>query len=231
MSGGRDEFLTRIKNSLRHSVLPEAAPDHPGSFMGYTFQTNASTTTLVDSFTQELAALSGHVHRPGNVAEAIPIVLDILSQHKADRIIAWDEPQLELPGFAAALEEARISIENSTLPANEAERQERLAQLEGVRVGITGAQAGLADTGAVAVISGPGRGRLASLLPPVHVALLPIRKIYPALPAYLAANPSAATEGSNLAFIVGPSRSGDIEMTLSMGVHGPGEVHVVILPA
>lgn len=231
MSGGRDEFLTRIKNSLRHSILPAAAPDHPGSFTGYTFQPNAPTTTLVDSFTQELAALSGHVHRPGNVAEAIPIVLDILSQHKADRIIAWDEPQLELPGFAAALEEARISIENSTLPANEAERQERLAQLEGVRVGITGAQAGLADTGAVAVISGPGRGRLASLLPPVHVALLPIRKIYPALPAYLAANPSAATEGSNLAFIVGPSRSGDIEMTLSMGVHGPGEVHVVILPA
>ncbi|HEX9922466.1 MAG TPA: lactate utilization protein [Anaerolineae bacterium] len=231
MSHNRDKFLARIKTSLRHSVLPAAASDHPGSFTGYTFQTNAPTSTLVDSFTQELTALSGYVHRPGNAAEAIPIILDILSQHKADRIIAWDESQLELPGFGAALEEAKIRIENSTLPADDAERQERLAQLEGVRVGLTGAQAGLADTGAIAVISGPGRGRLASLLPPVHMALLPVRKIYPALPAFLAANPTAATDGSNLAFIVGPSRSGDIEMTLSMGVHGPGEVHVVILPA
>jgi L-lactate dehydrogenase complex protein LldG len=78
------------------------------------------------------------------------------------------------------------------------------------------------------LISGPGRGRLASLLPPVHIALLPGQKLYPSLPAFLAANPTATKTGSNLVLITGASRTADIEMTLSIGVHGPGEIHVII---
>jgi L-lactate dehydrogenase complex protein LldG len=47
---------------------------------------------------------------------------------------------------------------------------------------------------------------------------------------FLDANPDITKESSNLVFIAGPSRTGDIEMTLTIGVHGPGEVHVIILP-
>jgi L-lactate dehydrogenase complex protein LldG len=116
------------------------------------------------------------------------------------------------------------------LAVEAAERKARLSDLDGILVGLTGAQGGLADTGSLALVSGPGRGRLASLLPPVHIALLPMRQLYPSLPAFLAANPTAATAGSNLVFITGPSRTADIELTLSMGVHGPKEIHAIIFP-
>jgi len=78
-------------------------------------------------------------------------------------------------------------------------------------------------------VSGPGRPRLASLLPPVHVAILRADRIYSNLPALVTALAEKGTAGSNLVIITGPSRTADIEMTLTRGVHGPGEVHVVIV--
>lgn len=226
----KEQFLARIKQNLRQAHLPAAQMEHPGSFQGYSFATNAPVAQLVESFTRELEALSGHVHVLTETASVVPTVLQILQQHQAQRIIAWDETSLGVPRLLGTLTQAGIAVEDSSLPADPAERRDKLAQLDGVLVGLTGAQGGLADTGSLAVISGPGRGRLTSLLPPVHIALLPAQKLYPSLPAFLAAHPNAAAAGSNLVFITGPSRTADIELTLSMGVHGPKEIHVVIIP-
>jgi L-lactate dehydrogenase complex protein LldG len=225
----REKFLNRIRQQLRQAVLPAASPEHPGSFQGYTFRADAPVEQLVEDFARELRALSGHVHLVRDQEEVGPVILEILRNHQAERIMAWDDPAPGLPWLSSALREAGITIEESWLAAAPAERKARLAALDGVMVGLTGAQGGLADTGALVLISGPGRGRLASLLPPVHIALLPAQQLYPSLPAFLAAHPDAATAGSNLVFIAGPSRTGDIEMTLSMGVHGPKEIHAVIL--
>jgi L-lactate dehydrogenase complex protein LldG len=226
----KEEFLSQIKNSLQHTLLPAASSSHPGSFTGYSFDSDAPIPKLLEQFKQELEALTGRVHVLTDTAQLLPTILAILAHHQADRLIAWDEADLELPGLLAELTAAGIRIEDSFTPPAGSERLARLAQLDGVKVGLTGAAGGLADTGALALISGPGRGRLASLLPPVHIALLPVKKLYPALPAFLQANPDAIAGGRILVFIACPSRSGDIEMTLSIGVHGPGEIHVILLP-
>jgi L-lactate dehydrogenase complex protein LldG len=227
----REKFLSRIRNSLQQTLLPAASPEHPGSFEGYSTPADAPVDKLVENFKRELEALSGHVYTPADPGAAIDTVLKILRHHQADRIIAWEEPYLAAPGIGGALAQAGISIEDSFIPPQEGdERKERLARLDGVVVGLTGVEAGLADSGTIALISGPGRGRLASLLPPVHIALLPTQKLYPSLPTFLAAHPESTTAGSNLVFIAGPSRSGDIELALSIGVHGPGEIHVILLP-
>lgn len=228
MSTEREQFIRRVKNSLAHTLLPEASPEHPGAFQGYSFQAGVSADELVENFARELEALSGHVHLLPGVEEIIPRVLKILRQHKANQVIAWDDISLEVPGLTEALAAAGIAVVTAELPTEGTERKARLAEMDEVPVGLTGAHGGLADTGAVALISGPGRSRLASLLPPVHIVHLPKSKLYPSLPAFLAANPTATAAGSNLVLIAGPSRTGDIEMTLSMGVHGPGEVHVII---
>jgi L-lactate dehydrogenase complex protein LldG len=88
---------------------------------------------------------------------------------------------------------------------------------------------GLADTGSVVLAASPDEPRARSLLPAVHVTRLREDRILPSL-----ADLFAAVGGdlpSALAIVSGPSKSGDIEQQMTVGVHGPGEVHVVLVPA
>jgi L-lactate dehydrogenase complex protein LldG len=86
---------------------------------------------------------------------------------------------------------------------------------------------GLADTGSVVLAASPEEPRSRSLLPEVHVSLLRVERILPGLAELFAA--VGGELPSALAIITGPSRSADIEQSLTIGVHGPGEVHVVLL--
>jgi L-lactate dehydrogenase complex protein LldG len=94
--------------------------------------------------------------------------------------------------------------------------------------GVSTALYGLADTGSVVLASSAEEPRARSLLPEVHVTLLHEDRILPGLDELF------ATLGNDLpsalAIVTGPSRSADIEQKLAVGVHGPGEVHVVLLP-
>jgi L-lactate dehydrogenase complex protein LldG len=145
-------------------------------------------------------------------------------------VLAWAPQWIGVPGLLDALVAAAIDVDEGWLPDGR-DRTGRLAALDPVRVGITGAFAGIAGSGTIAVVSGPGRPRLASLLVPVHVAVLRADCLYPSLAALLAAHANVVEEGSNLVLITGPSRTADIEMTLTRGVHGPGEIHVILLGA
>jgi L-lactate dehydrogenase complex protein LldG len=228
MSANRERFLNRVQQNLQHALLPDASPEHPGAFQGYSFQADAPADKLLEQFTAELTTLTGQVHVLISRGQIISTILEIMTQHQADRLLCWDDHNVELPGLLNDLRAEGITVVDPTLPPDAAGRLAGLAALDEVRVGLTGAHGALADTGAIALISGEGRGRLASLLPPVHIALLPKSKLYPSLPAFLAEQPAAIDAGSNLVFIAGPSRTGDIEMILSLGVHGPGELHVLV---
>lgn len=92
--------------------------------------------------------------------------------------------------------------------------------------GVSRAVYGVASTGSVVLASSPEEPRSRHLLPDVHVSLLREDAIVPDLAALFAA--SAGRLPSALAIVTGPSRSADIEQRLVVGVHGPGEVHVVL---
>jgi L-lactate dehydrogenase complex protein LldG len=94
--------------------------------------------------------------------------------------------------------------------------------------GVSTALYGLADTGSVVLAASAEEPRARSLLPAVHVTLLREDRILPGLDELFAA--LGADLPSALAIVTGPSRSADIEQKLVIGVHGPGEVHVVLLP-
>ena len=87
---------------------------------------------------------------------------------------------------------------------------------------------GLAATGSVVLAASSEEPRARHLLPDVHVSLLPESRILPGLDELFAA--VAGDLPSALAIVSGPSRSADIEQRLVVGVHGPGEVHVVLVP-
>lgn len=102
-------------------------------------------------------------------------------------------------------------------------------------IGISGANVAIADSGTLVIVSNEGNGRLVTTLPPVHIALLGIEKIVPSLEdatAILQVLPRSGTGQkitSYVSFVTGPSRSADIELTLTVGVHGPKELHIVLL--
>jgi L-lactate dehydrogenase complex protein LldG len=228
MSDGRFNVMAAVAQRLRAGVLPPAGQlEHPGN---PSFPSSAlSTDELIVQFTREAEALTVVVHRVKEDGAAIAHVSEIVADRGATRVLAWDEKWLNCRGLGSALTAAGTVVESCWLPREGAERRERLAQLDDVTIGLTGAVAGLADTGSLALVSGPGRGRIASLLPPLHVAVLRVEQLYPTYAAFLAALPQIENTGSNLVLVTGPSRTADIEMTLTRGVHGPGEVHVVLI--
>jgi L-lactate dehydrogenase complex protein LldG len=98
-----------------------------------------------------------------------------------------------------------------------------------IDAGITSAQAGIADTGTLLLIPGPGEPRSLSLVPPVHVAVLPVSRLYAGLPAAMRALQPEANMPTNLLLVTGPSKTSDIQQTLAFGAHGPKELVIVLV--
>jgi L-lactate dehydrogenase complex protein LldG len=96
-------------------------------------------------------------------------------------------------------------------------------------VGITSADYALADTGTIVLLSSASEARMISLLPLVHLAVVPASHILTGLDELLTILPDPGEQTSSMVLITGPSRTADIELTLVRGVHGPGEIHVVVV--
>ena len=79
------------------------------------------------------------------------------------------------------------------------------------------------------MMASPADARLISLLPPAHIAVLPAERILSGLDELFTLDPRPADHTSSTVFITGPSRTADIEQLLVRGVHGPGEIHVVVV--
>jgi L-lactate dehydrogenase complex protein LldG len=223
----REEALTRIRQSLQTGTLPVAAFDRkPTTGAGA-----IDRATLITAFAHEAQASGGEVLQPPSHAEAIETVVQLIKDVD-QRVLAWPSGELPLAGIDAALQSAGIRRVTALLPHDTAARRAHWADLDPIKVGLTGALAGLADTGSIGLSSGPQRSRAASLLPETHIALLPTDCLYPSLSDFFAAHsPQELTAASsNQVFITGPSRTADIEMIITRGVHGPKRLCVVLLP-
>ncbi len=210
----------KILDALRSNTAPFAdATPRPDAYLPVT----RVEGDLLERFTTELEKLTGKVHVLPDSESAIQCVIDILGEDKS--ALVWDD--LPLPGLNEALIARGITPIMPNLRGDS--RSDVLNQIEPVRVGITGADAALASTGTLALVTRTGHGRLVSLLPRVHVALLPRNRLYPNLESWLAeAGRAAMLETHNTVLITGPSRTSDIEMQTILGVHGPAQVHVVV---
>jgi L-lactate dehydrogenase complex protein LldG len=233
MRDSRERILANIRASLNQSRVELAA------IAAQTDQTPPPfvlppQADLAAQFAAELAQLEGRPHRCASDAEALDAFRAILRAHQATTVIAWDFDQIGLPGLDALLADAGVTALDSRIAYTGEERAERLQTLEPAPICISGADVGIAESGTLVVLSGPGRGRLASLLAPVYIGVLRTARIVRGLGEALAAvqsqhGPDVFRDRSNFTLISGPSRTADIELTLTLGVHGPREVHVVLI--
>jgi L-lactate dehydrogenase complex protein LldF len=147
-------------------------------------------------------------------------VLEQVQEAGAGAVLAWSSESPMLGAVRERLQMAGIGL----VPESTASRGE----LDRAVVGLTGAAAGLADTGTIVVASGPGQPMTASLVTPIHITLLLPEDIYPDLVSWLVgAGRHTIATSANITLITGPSRTADIEMTLTIGVHGPAKVVVL----
>lgn len=181
----------------------------------------------VAQFTAACELVGGQVHHLARPDEIAALVAALCEPPLEPRVLTWAEDHLPVPGLLDALAAAGLIRVSDAVRPDLAGHADDLARLDAAAVGVTGALAVLADTGSIVVTSGAGRPRLASLLPPIHVALVTKAQIVPSLGAWLEAHPTLPADVANCVVITGPSRTADIEMTLTRGVHGPRTVHIV----
>ena len=171
----------------------------------------ADQRALVQRFKDELIALGG-TFTLCTLDQAAGRVLSVLDELGAGEIQAWDAQFLP-PDLLATLARNGIRIQGEPDPA--------------IHVGLTGVLAAAAATGTLVMPGGQGRPLTASLLPEVHIALLSAADIRPALRDVL--HLPQVRQAAVVSLISGPSRTADIELTLTIGVHGPRKVHVICL--
>jgi L-lactate utilization protein LutC len=207
---------------LRAQPAPfEDAPPRPAEYLKVSRPPEGD---LAERFKAEAERLNGQVHLVPDAEAGIEKVLELLAG--IPEVIAWEN--LPLPGLTEAL--AQHQITRRILYARHENRRAALQHAEPIKAGISGADAGFATTGTLALVTQRDQGRLPSLFAPMHIAILPRARLFSCLEDWLHAEGRAALLQSNsIAFVTGPSRTADIEMQTILGVHGPGVVHVVIV--
>jgi L-lactate dehydrogenase complex protein LldG len=171
---------------------------------------------MLSQFIEAAEKLSCKIHQVADEENAIEVILTLIEGE--EKILGWDFEEIGLPGLEEALAQRGTNIDASANPE--------------VRYGLTGADAALAATGSIILTSGTGKPRAASLLPPIHIAVLRSEQITQDLEGWVSAKQKKEKkfqDASNIFVISGPSKTADIAMELVMGMHGPQEVHLVLV--
>ena len=179
------------------------------------------STPLIESFITRATAVSAEVERVATRAEAIERLIALLRQEG----IA-DEPQSYAVcarcACITAADQAHLAAE---VPGLRFDVTRELASE--AKVGISQLEWALANTGTLVQAADAPDTRLVSMLPPLHIALVSTRALLPDLPSVLTKVDPRHT--GYLAFITGPSRTADIERVLTIGVHGPGRLIILMV--
>ena len=221
---GRAEFLESIRHRTQAGrYKPTNAPD-----VAWTRRESGEDRPIEDPparFIEELEALGGHGKRVESLEEAREYVLDLAREREAKLLLRWDVDDLEDLGVDAPLGETGVEV---AVWRDLADFREIAGKAD---IGLSTAEWAIAETGTLVLEGGPGKGRTVTLLPPTYVALMPVERILRTVPEAIEKYAGGEARGlpANVCFHTGPSRSGDIEMSLFVGMHGPGDVHVVLV--
>ncbi|HKH12223.1 MAG TPA: lactate utilization protein [Rubrobacter sp.] len=218
----RAEFLQKVRHrTQRGRYKPTHAPD-----VAWTRKDGPRESPPIEDpparFIGELEALGGHGIRVAGPEEARDHVLALARERDARLLIRWDVPQLEGLGVDGPLEGAGVEV---AVWRDLEDFREVTGRAD---IGLSTAAWAVAETGTLVLEGGPGMGRSVTLLPPTYVAVVPVEKVLRTVPEAVGKYAGGRLP-ANVCFHTGPSRSGDIEMSLFVGMHGPGEVYVILV--
>lgn len=182
---------------------------------------------MTNSFIESFHAVRGHAHAVANESGAVDAVARIVRDAAATCIALAALPDRLASAIKTRLESEGVEVmgptyESATLPL----------ALDRPTIGITGAAFGIAQTGTLAEVCTDDAVRLVSGLPRTHIGIVwaddlvdTLHDAAPRLRELLMRHDRNVT----VSFLSGPSRTGDIELVLTLGVHGPEIAHAIII--
>jgi len=214
-----------MNNEILRSIRSHLAASAPEQVSRRLTRMNADQISVnprqsaADWFRLNLEAVNGHcliVQGETEIARALTRIITDLQKTdiRAQRIAISDNPLVERLMHLTDLE-----IEALTIAPND---------IFSYDVGISTVQAAIAETGTLVLVSADERHRLVSLVPPVHIAIVDASRICETLGEALTLLRNGRELSRAVTFITGPSRTADIELTLTVGVHGPQELYVIV---
>lgn len=239
----RADFLARIRGEMAKTrglfpAAPAERPPRPRERLDVLRRELIERwPQSLERFRAEFERVAGVFHRVSSPAEVPALLEGICRERGARSVVTWATSRL---GVDAGPTLAAAGIGVHAMPVAPPSREERqrlrdiIAQAD---LGVTGAELAIAETGTLVLRSAAGQPRSTSLLPACHVALFDRAALVETLEqvgiALEAWHEGAAPDGQGavINFITGPSRTADIELTLTRGVHGPKEVHAVFVDA
>ena len=214
MKSIRDHLAQSARVAPLHERKPELIQQHSSenSYDG------EYLTSPLAMFRERLTSVGGHCIVAREKSEAARALVQIIS-----------ELQISTP--AIALSDAPLVSELARgIAAEKVSVCPTTSDLFGYDVGVTTAQAAIAETGTLVLNSEAERNRLVSLVPPVHIGIIRSEDICLTIGEALKQLGQEKRNVSRaITFITGPSRTADIELTLTVGVHGPKELYVIVI--
>ena len=238
----RAVFLERIRREVARAAAVSGAttaprPAHPEAAAEAVWRQMAERwPEALRTFTREFERVGGIFHRVADRTAVPGKLLEIARAEGATALVAWEEATLGLDLRPLVAEGLSVSVATADAVDDDARRRHREESAR-AQIGVTGADFVLAETGTLVLVSGRGRPRVTSLLPDTHVAVFDQSRLVESLSQVgvlleaLHVDPARSMSGAMINFITGPSRTADIELTLTRGVHGPKAVHAIFVEA
>ncbi|EHQ88601.1 LutC/YkgG family protein [Desulfosporosinus youngiae] len=222
------EFIKQLSSKLGRPTPTQTPPPVELSVPQFRLASVEERTSI---FLQNWEALGGK----GAIVRSADEILQSLKEWFGDEPISWlkNNPQALIawdklpPAAESAFSSLDWPLTRYTQSAEDS--RGRYFTAANAELGITSSDWGIALSGTVVMPSGPQRGRAVSLLPPRHLAVIEAARIRNNLFEVLEEVSALGTPPAAVEMISGPSRTSDIEMDLSIGVHGPIEVYVIVL--
>lgn len=222
----REAFLARVREAAELG-RPYRVPLRPvPENIGYV----GASGDLVERFAEEVNTVGGLAFVVSDLEAAGQQLYQLLAEVGAKSAACWQHELLYRMGLDELLKAPGVTLFDYERLASMSPAEQRAALLA-CDVGITSCDCAIAETGTLMMCSRPGQERVASLLPPMHIAIVERSQIVPdLLDAFsLLAERGLGELPSNVTWITGPSKTGDIELQLTTGVHGPGKWRVIIV--
>ena len=214
MDSAREEILEKVRTSLGRSSGSPVAPV-PATARVKPRVADPADAEIEQLFT-EIGKLNGITRRLAGREDLKAALADLVKVEAVKKATLWSTPELQALDVASTLKALGVEIVSP-------QADKRLvAECE---LGVSGVDAALPETGTLVLRSSPEKPRVVSLLPRVHLAIL----TRAALRADLHQAFSEVKNDGYCVLVTGPSRTADIELTLTLGVHGPKSLYAWLL--